>query len=107
MDAAFGKLASRCEQVFVFGLSMGGCLALRVAETRGAAVRGLVLVNPALAPDTKLFLLAPVLKHVIRSLPGIASDISKPGAHELGYDRVPVLGPRPRCRSCGARRSGT
>jgi carboxylesterase len=31
-----------------------------------------------------------VLKHVIRSLPGIASDISKPGAHELGYDRVPV-----------------
>ena len=90
MDAAFGKLASRCEHVFVFGLSMGGCLALRVAETRGAAVRGLVLVNPSLAPDTKLFLLAPVLKHVIRSLPGIASDISKPGAHELGYDRVPV-----------------
>ena len=90
VDAAFGTLASRCEQVFVFGLSMGGCLALRVAETRGAAVRGLVLVNPSLAPDTKLFLLAPVLKHVIRSLPGIASDISKPGAHELGYDRVPV-----------------
>ena len=53
VDAAFGKLASRCEQVFVFGLSMGGCLALRVAETRGAAVRGLVLVNPSLAPDTK------------------------------------------------------
>ena len=90
VDAAFGKLASRCEQAFVFGLSMGGCLALRLAETRGAAVRGLVLVNPSLAPDTKLFLLAPVLKHVIRSLPGIASDISKPGAHELGYDRVPV-----------------
>jgi len=90
VDAAFGPLASRCEQVFIFGLSMGGCLALRVAETRGAAVRGLVLVNPSLAPDTKLFLLAPVLKHVIRSLPGITSDISKPGAHELGYDRVPV-----------------
>src|SRR5207237_6268810 len=55
VDAAFGRLASRCEQVFVFGLSMGGCLALRGAETRGAAVRGLVLVNPALAPDTKRF----------------------------------------------------
>ena len=90
VDAAFGKLADRCEQVFVFGLSMGGCLALRLAETRGSALRGLVLVNPSLAPDTKLFLLAPVLKHVLRSLPGIASDISKPGAQELGYDRVPV-----------------
>ncbi|HEU5385364.1 MAG TPA: alpha/beta fold hydrolase [Streptosporangiaceae bacterium] len=90
VDTAFGKLASQCEQVFVFGLSMGGCLALRLAETRGGAVRGLVLVNPSLAPDTKLFLLAPVLKHVVRTLPGIASDIAKPGVREVGYDRVPV-----------------
>jgi carboxylesterase len=89
-DAAFGRLASQCEQTFVFGISMGGCLALRLAETHGSAVRGLVLVNPSLAADTKLFLLAPVLKHVLRSLPGIASDIKKPGAHEVGYDRVPV-----------------
>jgi carboxylesterase len=73
VDAAFGKLAGQCEQVFVFGLSMGGCL-----------------VNPSLAPDTKLFLLAPVLKYVVRSLPGIASDIAKPGVREVGYDRVPV-----------------
>src|SRR6266702_3402661 len=49
-----------------------------------------VLANPSLAPDTKLFLLAPALKYVVRSLPGIASDIKKPGGHEIGYDRVPV-----------------
>ena len=90
VDRAFGGLASRCEQTFVFGLSMGACLALRLAEVHGGAVRGLVLVNPSLAPDTKLFLLAPVLKHVLRSLPGIASDIKKPGEREFGYDRVPV-----------------
>jgi carboxylesterase len=69
---------------------MGGCLALRLAETHGSAVRGLVLVNPSLAPDTKLFVLAPVLKHVLKSMPGIASDIKKPGTAEVGYDRVPV-----------------
>ena len=90
VDLAFGALADRCEQTFVFGLSMGGCLALRLAEVHGSAVRGLVLVNPSLAPDTKLFLLAPVLKHVLRSLPGITSDIKKPGQLEVGYDRVPV-----------------
>src|ERR1700684_884083 len=90
VEVAFGALARRCEQVFVFGLSMGGCLALRLAETHGSAVRGLVLVNPSLAPDTKLFVLAPVLKHVLKSLPGIASDIKKPGMAEVGYDRVPV-----------------
>jgi len=90
VDTAFRTLSTRCEQTFVFGLSMGGCLALRLAEVHGDAVRGLVLVNPSLAPDTRLFLLAPVLKHVLRSLPGIASDIKKPGSAETGYDRVPV-----------------
>ena len=90
VDAAFAALASRSEQTFVFGLSMGGCLALRLAEVHGKEVRGLVLVNPSLAPDTKLFLLAPVLKHVIRTLPGVASDIKKPGVSEVGYDRVPI-----------------
>ena len=90
VDRAFGALAGRCEQTFVFGLSMGGCLALRLAEVHGGAVSGLVVVNPSLAADTKLFLLAPVLKHVPLSLPGIASDIKKPGGREVGYDRVPV-----------------
>jgi len=90
VDRAFGALASRCEQTFVFGLSMGGCLALRLAQIHGSAVRGLVVVNPSLAPDTKLFLLAPVLKHVPFTVPSIASDIKKPDAREIGYDRVPI-----------------
>ena len=59
---------------------MGACLALRLAETAdGPDLRGLVLVNPSLAPDTKLFLVAPVFKHVITSMPAIGNDIKKPG----------------------------
>jgi carboxylesterase len=90
VDAAFTALDGKCEQVFVFGLSMGACLALRLAEVHGDRVSGLVLVNPSLAADSKLVLLAPVLKYVVRSVPGIASDIKKQGASELGYKRVPV-----------------
>ncbi len=89
-EDAFADLSARCEQVFVTGLSMGACLAFRLAQTRGPKVSGLVVVNPSLAPDTRLFLLAPVLKHVIPSLPGVAGDIKKPGADEGGYPRVPV-----------------
>src|ERR1039458_7522650 len=89
-DRAYEELRGQSNEIFVMGLSMGGCLALRMAELRGAAVSGLVLVNPSLAPDTKLFLLAPVLKLVVPSLPGIASDIKKEGVQELGYTRVPV-----------------
>jgi carboxylesterase len=89
-ESAFAELNAKCEQVFVAGLSMGGCLAFRLAQTQGARVSGLVVVNPSLAPDTRLFLLAPVLKHVVPSLPGIAGDIKKPGADEGGYKRIPV-----------------
>jgi carboxylesterase len=90
VDRAFDLLQARCEQMFVMGLSMGGCLALRLAELRGEAVRGLVLVNPSITADTKLFRLAPVLKLVVPSLKGIASDIKKDQVTEAGYDRVPV-----------------
>ena len=89
-EQAFTDLSGRCEQVFVAGLSMGACLAFRLAETQGTKISGLVVVNPSLAPDTRLFVVAPVLKHVIPSLPGIADDIKKPGVSEGGYKRVPV-----------------
>jgi carboxylesterase len=90
VDRAYEELSRHSDEIFVMGLSMGGCLALRMAELRGDGVAGLVLVNPSLTADTKLFLLAPVLKLVVPSLKGIGSDIKKEGAHELSYDRVPV-----------------
>jgi carboxylesterase len=90
LDRAYEELRGRADEVFLMGLSIGACLALRMAELRGDAVAGLVIVNPSLAPDTKLFLLAPALKLVVPSLKGIGSDIKKEGVQELSYDRVPV-----------------
>jgi carboxylesterase len=90
VDRAFDELRAATDEIFVMGLSMGGCLALRLAELNGPAVSGLVLVNPSVTAESKLFLLAPVLKLVVPSLKGIASDIKKEGATEVGYDRVPV-----------------
>ena len=87
---AFEELRAKTDEVFVMGLSMGGCLALRIAELRGPAVRGVVVVNPSLAPDTKLFALLPVVKLVVPSLKGIGSDIKKPGAEENAYFRTPL-----------------
>lgn len=91
VDRAFNELQQRCDEIFVMGLSMGGCLAVRLAEIRGAAVRGLVLVNPSLVADNKaLFAIAPVLKMFVPSVKGVASDIKKPQTTELGYDRTPT-----------------
>ena len=89
-EGAFLELSSRCAQVFVAGLSMGGCLALRLAETQGPLVSGVVVVNPSLAADTPLIALAPVLKYVLPSLRSIGGDIKKPGAAERSAKRTPV-----------------
>jgi carboxylesterase len=90
VDRAFDELRAKSDEIFVMGLSMGACLALRLAEVRGPAISGLVLVNPSVTADTRLFLLAPALKFVLPSLKGITSDIKKQQTSELGYDRTPV-----------------
>jgi carboxylesterase len=87
---AFEELAGRCSQVFVAGISMGGCLALRLAETQGSLVSGLVLVNPSLAADSPVIALAPVLKYLVRSVKSIGGDIKKPGTVERAVKRTPV-----------------
>ena len=90
IDRAYEELRGQTGEIFAMGISLGACLALRLAEQRGEQVAGLVLVNPSITADTRLFLLAPVLKFAVPSLKGIGSDIKREGAHELSYERVPV-----------------
>jgi carboxylesterase len=89
-ERAFTELYARCDHVFVAGISMGGCLAFRLAETQGDRVSGLVVVNPSLAGDNPLIPFAPALKYVVRSLPSIGGDIKNPDAQEGASKRTPV-----------------
>src|SRR5215469_15884993 len=41
-ERVFDELSGSCRRVFVAGLSMGACLALRLAQTRREAVSGVV-----------------------------------------------------------------
>ncbi|MEO6879360.1 MAG: alpha/beta fold hydrolase [Mycobacteriaceae bacterium] len=82
-------LARREQPVFVFGLSMGGTLALRLAQQHPETA-GLVLVNPSLRTDRRDAPLLPVLSRLLGSLPGVVGDIAKPGVVEVGYDRMPL-----------------
>jgi carboxylesterase len=92
LDRALGRLLAECDEVYVMGLSMGGGLALRLAEQHGAAIRGLVLVNPSVKRNKPIELAIPLVSRLIPSLPGIASDIKRPDTAELAYDRVPLKG---------------
>jgi carboxylesterase len=70
VDRELRALVGSCDRVFVAGLSMGGTLALRLAQKHGTAISGLVLVNP--------------------SVKGIACDIAREGAAEVAYGRTPL-----------------
>jgi carboxylesterase len=83
-------LREKCESVFVFGLSMGGTLALRLAQDFGEQIAGLVLVNPSVTTLRRDAKLLPLLARVLPSVPAIANDIAKPGSTELAYPRTPV-----------------
>jgi carboxylesterase len=88
-ERAYDELAGRCDAVVVGGLSMGGTLALHLAEQH-PEVAGLVLVNAAVASTNKQLWFLPLLKWVVRAAPGLSNDIKKPGADELAYRRTPL-----------------
>lgn len=89
VEGAFDELRARHSSVFVMGLSMGGTLALRLAELR-SDVAGVVTVNAALATERKDAKLLPVAKRLVGAFPGIGSDIRKPGVTELAYAKLPL-----------------
>ncbi len=90
VDEAFRELTQRCTSVFVFGLSMGGTLALRLAERHGADVTGLVLVNPSVTTERKDAALLPLLSRIVPAMPGISNDIKRAGQTELAYRKLPL-----------------
>jgi carboxylesterase len=89
-ERAFSELRERCEQVYVAGISMGGCLAFRLAQTQRERVSGLVVVNPSLARDNPLIPFTPLLKYLIRAVPSIGGDIKNPDAQEGALKKTPV-----------------
>lgn len=90
VDTAFRELHQTCERVVVCGLSMGGALALQLAQEHGPRISGLVLVNPAVKYDDPRTRLLPVLKHLVGSVAAIGNDVKKEGVAELAYTRTPL-----------------
>ena len=90
VERAYRELSDKCEQVYVMGLSMGGSLALRLAEEKGDGVAGLVVVNPAVHSERPDRFLLTVLRLFVPSFPGIVDDIKKPNVTEGGYPKLPL-----------------
>lgn len=90
LEVELAALRARTDVVVVAGLSMGGCLAITLAERHVGEIAGLVLVNPAVASTNKQLLLLPVMKHLVKAFPAIGNDIKKEGAVENAYPKTPL-----------------
>lgn len=90
VDEELRALRGSGHAVVVAGLSMGGALALRLAQEHGPDVAGVVLVNPAVRLTDRRLRAVPLLRHVVSSAAGVASDIHRPGVTEVAYPRVPL-----------------
>ena len=90
VEGAVDELRGEYRSVFVFGQSMGGTLALRLAQERGDDLAGIALVNPSVTTVRRDAAIAPYIQWLVPWVPGVANDIKKPGVTELAYDRLPT-----------------
>src|SRR5213593_216076 len=80
-------LTERCSSIFIGALSMGGAIALDLAERRADVVKGIVLVNPLIYTDDPRAKLAPLLGKLPLTLKGVGNDIADPSQTELAYPK--------------------
>ena len=84
------ELLGRCDKVFVTGLSMGGTITCFLGERYADKVAGLMPINAAVSKLNPLLPLTPIAKYVLKTIPGVGSDIKDPAAKESCYEKVPV-----------------
>jgi carboxylesterase len=87
-EAGLADLASRCRDVIVIGLSMGGGMAVHLGAKHADTLRGVVTINGMIRRPE--LVLAPVARLFTRSVKGVGNDIKKPGQDEIVYDRIAV-----------------
>jgi len=89
-EAAYQRLAARCEQVVIVGLSMGGALTAWLGADH-PEVAGLVAINAIVSePEGMRAFVEELAATGVDRFGGIGSDIKKEGVEESAYPETPV-----------------
>lgn len=90
VEAALDDLRARCKTIFMTGLSMGGTLTLYMAARYPEVFAGIIPINAVVRLDSPDIAALAFDKDAPQMVPGIGSDIKKPGVDELAYPAIPV-----------------
>ncbi|WP_234120445.1 alpha/beta hydrolase [Clostridium hydrogenum] len=89
VKTAYDKLIASCSKIYIIGHSMGGVLALNIAENY--PVDKLVLLAPALVNKNKLTVFLPILKHFIKYTEWPPEERpEEERKYLLGYNKIPL-----------------
>lgn len=90
IETSFHELAAECDEVFLVALSFGAALALDLAARYPDKVAGIVTLAGFVSSNDPRRFLSPVIRKVVKSLPGVGNDIADPELKEIVYDRIPT-----------------
>ena len=90
VEQAFIELQNTCTRIFIAGFSMGGALALKLAQIRGSEIEGLILLNASIHDRRFILKLTPLLKYIVPSIKKGPTDIAKPNPLKHSYGRTPL-----------------
>ena len=90
VDEALATLRQTCSHIFMVGLSMGGTLTLYTAAKHADVIKGAVPINAVVQLNSADMGGLALDANMPATVPGIGSDIKKPGVTELAYKEVPV-----------------
>jgi carboxylesterase len=90
VELGFHEIAAEREEVFLVALSFGAALAFDLAARYPSEVTGIVtMAGLVFTKDPRRFA-SPVIKRLVRSIPGVGNDIADPEGKEIAYDRLPT-----------------
>lgn len=89
-EVELDRLSMVVDQVVVAGFSMGGAVALRLAETNPGAIRALTLVNPSVTDNRLAVRTVPLARRFKRALYVPGTDVNRPGAPRHSHDFLPL-----------------
>ena len=94
VEEEFKTLKVSHQKVFIAGFSMGGALALRLAQIYGNEVSGLILINPSIEDKRFIQKLVPVIKYFLprtrRSARKNGTDVAAPNPPKHSYGVIPL-----------------